>query len=50
MLITKDNTYKIMEFDKIDFETYEEMGFFECDKSGNKIVEQSTKKTAKKTK
>ena len=50
MLITKDNTYKIMEIDKKEFVTYEEMGFFECDKSGNKIVEESKKKAVKKTK
>lgn len=48
MLITKDNTYKIMEIDNADFDKYEEMGFYECDKSGNKIVE--SKKPSKKTK
>ena len=47
MLVTKDNTYKIMEIDKKDLSKFQEMGFFECDKHGKAI---SVKSKAKKGK
>tara|TARA_Y100001963_G_scaffold157556_1_gene254129 strand:- start:6532 stop:6690 length:159 start_codon:yes stop_codon:yes gene_type:complete len=50
MLIKKDNMYKIMKIDKKDFEKYKELGFFECDKSGNKIVSKPKKEEKKEVK
>lgn len=48
MLVTKDNTYKIMSIEEKDLLEYEEMGFFKCDKNGNKLqVKAPSKKKSK---
>ena len=43
MLVTRENTYKIMSIEDSEWEKYEGLGFFQCDRVGKPLSSEKPK-------